>query len=393
MIDRQREVKILTGLLSRHPVVGIIGARQVGKTTLSRFLMRTIGGPSTYFDLENPEDAARLADPMLALKGLRGLIVIDEIQRTPELFPVLRVLVDRPKALTRFLVLGSASPELLRQGSETLAGRIFYHELKGFSCEEIGMKNHRKLWLRGGFPKSYLSKSDAASDEWRHGFIGTFLERDMPQLGITISSGILHRFWNMLAHYHGQIWNASEFGRSFGVADTTVRNYIDLLTSALVVRQLLPWHENISKRQVRSPKPYIVDSGLLHSLLGIKTSAGLERHPKVGASWEGFVIEQVTRYMGFRPDECFFWATHGGAELDLLVVRGTDRLGFEIKLTSSPHVTPSMKSALSDLKLRRLDLIHAGEETFYLERDIRALSFMRILEDLKPIRHVSRKAE
>lgn len=388
MIDRQREVKMLIGLLKRHPVVGIIGARQVGKTTLAHFLMRTIGGTSAYFDLENPEDAVRLSDPMLALKGLRGLVVIDEIQRKPELFPILRVLADSLKSRTRFLVLGSASPDLLRQGSETLAGRIFYHELKGFSLEEIGMKNHRRLWLRGGFPRSYLAPSDTASDEWRHGFIRTFLERDMPQLGVTIRSGTLHRFWSMLAHYHGQIWNASEFGRSFGVADTTVRNYIDLLTSALVVRQLLPWHENISKRQVRSPKPYIIDSGLLHTLLGIKTSIELERHPKVGASWEGFVIEQVIGWMGFRPEECFFWATHGGAELDMLVVRGTDRLGFEIKLTSSPHVTPSMRSALSDLKLRRLDVIHAGEETFHLARDIRALSLMRILEDLKPVRHV-----
>lgn len=386
MIDRKRDGKKLVSLLKRHPVVGIIGARQVGKTTLARSLSGHIRSTSFYFDLENPEDLARLADPMLALKGLKGLAVIDEIQRFPELFPVLRVLVDRTKSPARFLVLGSASPELLRQGSESLAGRIVYHELGGFSLDDVGIKNYLRLWLRGGFPRSYLASSDTMSEEWRRGFIQTFLERDLPQLGITVRSTTLHRFWSMLSHYHGQIWNASEFGRSFGVADTTVRNYLDLLSSALVVRQLLPWHENISKRQVKSPKVYIADSGLLHTLLGIKTRSDLERHPKIGASWEGFVIEQVIRWMGFRKEDCFFWATHAGAELDLLVVRGQDRLGFEVKLTSSPRVTPSMRSALSDLKLQRLYVIHSGEETFQLERNIQAVALFRLLEDLSPLR-------
>lgn len=386
MIDRKRDTKKLVSLLKRHPVVGIIGARQVGKTTLARSLSDQIRSASFYFDLENPEDLARLADPMLALKGLKGLVVIDEIQRLPELFPILRVLVDRQKASARFLVLGSASPELLRQGSESLAGRIIYHELGGFSLDDVGIKNYFRLWLRGGFPRSYIASSDTMSEEWRRGFIQTFLERDLPQLGITIRSTTMHRFWSMLSHYHGQIWNASEFGRSFGVADTTVRSYLDLLSSALVVRQLLPWHENISKRQVKSPKVYIADSGLLHTLLGIKTRSDLERHPKVGASWEGFVIEQVIRWMGFRKEDCFFWATHAGAELDLLVGRGKDRLGFEVKLTSSPRVTPSMRSALSDLKLQRLYVIHSGEETFQLERNIQAVALPRLLEDLKPLR-------
>lgn len=383
MIDRQRELKTLITLLRRHRVVGIIGARQVGKTTLARSLIKHIRIASSYYDLENPEDLARLADPMLTLKGLEGLVVIDEIQRMPELFPILRVLVDRSRSSTRFLVLGSASPDLLRQGSETLAGRIIYHELGGFSLDEAGMKNHPRLWLRGGFPRSYLASSDAASEEWRRGFILTFLERDLPQLGITIRSNTMHRFWSMLAHYHGQIWNASEFGRSFGVADTTVRNYLDLLSSALVVRQLQPWHENISKRQIKSPKVYIADSGLLHTLLGIKTRTDLERHPKIGASWEGFVIEQIIRWMGFKAEECFFWATHGGAELDLLIVRGIKRLGFEIKLTSSPRVMPSMRSAISDLRLQRLYVIHSGDESFQLERRIQAIAFPRLLEDLK----------
>lgn len=383
MVDRQREVNTLLTLLKNHRVVGIIGARQVGKTTLARSVLKQAHGVSTYYDLENPEDLARLADPMLALKELRGLVVIDEIQRFPELFPILRVLVDRRKASTRFLVLGSASPELLRQGSESLAGRIVYHEIAGFSLDEVGIKNHRRLWLKGGFPRSYLASSNAISGEWRRGFIQTFLERDLPQLGITIRSTTMRRFWNMLSHYHGQTWNSSEFGRSFGVADTTVRNYLDILSSALVVRQLSPWHENISKRQVKAPKVYIADSGLLHTLLGINSRDDLEKNPKVGASWEGFVIEQVIHWMGFKREECFFWATHAGAELDLLVIRGRQRLGFEVKLTSSPRVTPSMRHALSDLKLQRLYVVHAGAASFPLEKNVQALALPRLLDDLK----------
>jgi predicted AAA+ superfamily ATPase len=386
MIERKEEIETIHSLLRRHPVVGMIGARQVGKTTLARLLIRKWKGPFSYFDLENPEDLARVADPMLALKELKGLVVIDEIQRQPNLFPVLRVLVDRPGANIHFLVIGSASPELLRQSAETLAGRIFYHELGGFSLKEVGIENHMRRWLRGGFPRSYLARTQAESDEWRRGFVRTFLERDLPQLGITIRSTTLRRFWNMIAHYHGQIWNASEFARSFGVADTTVRNYLDLLTSALVIRQLSPWHENISKRQVKAPKVYVADSGMLHTLLGVRTLPDLEGHPKAGASWEGFVLEQLIRQLGARVEECFFWATHGGSELDLLVVRGSQRLGFEIKRTSSPKITPSMRHALSDLKLGSLDVIHAGDTTFPLEKKIRAVALTRLLHDVIPLR-------
>ena len=385
LIERKQEVKTIQELLRRHPVVGMIGARQVGKTTLARLIIEKTKGPSSYFDLENPEDLARVADPMLALKELGGLVVIDEIQRQPNLFRILRVLADRPKSATHFLVLGSASPDLLRQSAETLAGRIFYHELGGFSVEEVGVDNHLQRWLRGGFPRSYLARTHAESEEWRQGFVRTFLERDLPQLGITIRSTTLRRFWTMLANYHGQIWNASEFARSFGVADTTVRNYLDLMTSALVIRQISPWYENISKRQVKAPKIYIADSGVLHTLLGLRTLKDLEGHPKVGASWEGFVLEQVIRHLAARVDECFFWATHGGAELDLLVVRGQRRMGFEIKRTTSPQITPSMRYALSDLHLQSINLIHAGETTFPMDQKIRAVAFRRLLQDIKPL--------
>lgn len=386
MIGRGTELRCLRGLLRRHPVVGIVGARQIGKTTLARQFAVGLRAPVTYFDLENPEDLSQLADPMLALKDLTGLVVIDEIQRRPDLFPALRVLADRQRLPARFLVLGSASPEILRQGSETLAGRIYYLELGGLSLTDVGVGNAPRLWLRGGFPKSHLARSDAQSDEWRRGFIRTFLERDLPQLGIGISSTTLHRFWTMLAHYHGQIWNSSEFGRSFGVADTTVRGYLDRLTSALVVRQLPPWHENISKRQVKAPKVYIADNGILHALLGIARMTDLEKHPKVGASWEGFALEQVIRRLGARPEECYFWATHSGAELDLLIVRGRIRIGVEIKRSTSPRVTPSMRSALSDLSLAGLSVIHAGEHTFPLANKIRAVALKNLLKDIRPLR-------
>jgi predicted AAA+ superfamily ATPase len=385
VVERESEVRAVRGLLQRHRVVGIVGARQVGKTTLARMVVQRSRRAATIFDLEHPEDLARLQDPMLALRGLRGLVVIDEVQRLPDLFQVLRVLVDRSRNPARFLVLGSASPELLKQGSETLAGRIIYHELGGFWLQELGTEKHRRLWLRGGLPRSYLARSLRDSHEWRRGFVRTFLERDLPQLGVNISAATMRRFWTMLAHYHGQTWNASEFARSFGVADTTIRGYLDRLAAALVVQQLHPWHENISKRQVRAPKVYVADSGLLHVLLNLRTQADVEGHPKVGASWEGFVIEQIRRRLRAERDECFFWGTHAGAELDLVVIRGRTRLGFEIKRTTTPRVTPSMRHALRDLKLRRLDVVHAGETSFPLAERIRALSLSHLLTDLEPI--------
>ena len=384
MIRRSKQLAHLTSLLKSHPVVAILGARQVGKTTLAGELRKQWKQPSHPFDLEHPADLARLSDPVLTLSPIKGLIVLDEIQRLPDLFPLIRVLVDRRPIRSRFLILGSASPDMLRQGNETLAGRIAFHTLSGFSIPEVGTRHHSRLWLRGGFPRSFLAASNTESNEWRQQFIATFLERDLPQLGIRISATTLRRFWTMLAHYHGQIWNASEFARNFGVNHTTIRHYLDILTSSFVVRQLQPWHENLKKRQVKAPKIYLADSGLLHALMGITNRTGLDAHPKLGASWEGFVISQVTEQLGVRSDECHFWATHTGAEIDLLVIRGRKRWGFEIKRTSSPAITPSMRIALSDLKLQRLFVVHAGDHSFDLTKKIRALAISHLYDELKP---------
>jgi predicted AAA+ superfamily ATPase len=384
-MDRASHVRAVSDALRGFPVVAILGARQIGKTTLARQIAAA-RSRAAFFDLERSEDLQRLADPMVALEPLRGLVVLDEVQRRPDLFVSLRVLADRRPLPARFLVLGSASPELLRQSSESLAGRILHYELGGISLDEVGAGALRRLWMRGGFPRSYLARSAADSRLWRQEFLRTFVERDLPQIGVTIPAVTLHRFWTMLAHYHGQIWNGAELARAFGVSDMTVRRYLDLLTGTFVVRQLPPWFENIGKRVVRSPKVYLSDSGLLHALLGIGDEEALERHPKVGASWEGFAIACLERRLGVRRGEAHFWATHGGAELDLVVVRGEHRLGFEIKRTSAPSTTRSMRVALEDLRLERLDVVHAGHDTFPLGPRIRALSLERISKDLDPLR-------
>jgi hypothetical protein len=385
MVARQEQLLRLAELVRRNPITAIIGARQVGKTTLALEFARSLGRPAHRFDLESPADLARLDDPLLALGSLEGLVILDEVQRRPDLLPVLRVLADRPSASARFLLLGSASPGLMRQSSESLAGRIAYHRLGGFGLDEVGSEELRLLWLRGGFPRSFLAESDAASFEWRRDFIATFLERDLAQLGIRIPAETLRRFWTMIAHFHAQVWNGAELARAFGVAGTTVRRYLDALCGALVLRQLQPWHENLSKRQVRSPKVLVSDTGLLHGLLGIETFEDLAGHPKVGASWEGLCGAEVIRRLGARPEECHFWATHAGAELDLLVVRGRRRRGFEFKHTSAPAVTRSMLVALDDLELDRLDVVHAGEETFPLRDRIRAVPLAKVHREIEPL--------
>ena len=385
MIDRPAHLAALESLLRQFPVVAILGARQVGKTTLARQLVRRRSGPTTTFDLESVEDLALLEDPLLALRPLEGLVAIDEVQRRPGLFASLRVLVDETAVRRRFLLLGSASPDLLRQASESLAGRIAFYELGGFSLEEVPTSASQRLWCRGGFPRSYLARSDAGSLTWRRELIRTYLERDIPALGLRLPAPALRRFWMMLAHYHGRYWNSSEFARSFGVAHTTVQRYLDVLTATFMVRQLRPWHENIGKRQVKAPKVYIRDSGLLHALLGLEKIRDIASHPIVGASWEGFVLDGVVQRLGARPDECFFWAAHAGAELDLLVVRGRRRLGFEIKRTTTPSVTRSMHTAAEDLGLSELIVFHAGQRSGELAKGIRAVAFERLLADLHPL--------
>jgi predicted AAA+ superfamily ATPase len=385
VIDRPRHLTAVTDLLSWNPVVAVLGARQVGKTTLAQEIVRRREEPSAVFDLESADDLAALAEPLLALRGLKGLVVLDEIQRRPDLFPVLRVLADRPGPPARFLILGSASPDLLRQSSESLAGRIAYHELPPLSLDEVGGEALLKLWFRGGFPRSFLAESDARSSQWRKNFVRTFLERDIPALGLRIPAATLERFWSMLAHVHGDLWNGSELGRALGVTAQTVRHYLEVLTSTFLIRTLQPWHENLAKRQVKAPKIYFRDSGLLHTLLRIGSSAALVRHPKVGASWEGFAIEAVAARLGVDLDRCYFWRAHTGAELDLLVIAGDRRLGFEFKRTSAPTVRRSVHSALADLGLERVDIVHAGERTFPLRERVRALALSRIWEDLEPV--------
>jgi predicted AAA+ superfamily ATPase len=383
-IDRTQHLARLRWLLRTFPVVGMIGARQVGKTWLAGRLARQGWKEVTRFDLEHPTDLRRLADPLLALEGLRGLVIIDEVQRQPDLFPVLRVLADRPRNPARFLLLGSASPDLLRQSSETLAGRIAYHELGGFTLTETGENGLDRLWLRGAFPRSYLAASEARSYAWRQAFVASFLARDVRAFGIDLAPTALGRFWAMLAHYHGQIWNGAELARAFGVSEPTVRRYLDALTGTFMVRQLAPWSANLAKRQVRSPKVYLADSGILHGLLGIRGRIELEKHPKIGASWEGFMLEQIVRHLGAAREECYFWATHQGAELDLLVVRGQSARAFEIKRTAVPSVTKSMRIALADLALSGIDLVHAGNATFPLAARIRAVAASRLLDDVEP---------
>lgn len=387
LLDRPRHVDAVISLTRAFPVVGIVGARQVGKSTLARIVSdRAIEGPVSFFDLEDPRDQARLTDPMLALEPLSGLVILDEIQQLPGLFQVLRVLADRPGTPARFLVLGSAGPDLLRQGSESLAGRIAYYELGPVALDEVTPSRHGDLWVRGGFPRSFLADTETQSALWRREFVRTFTERDLPRLGIGVPSDTMRRFWTMLAHMHGSTLNASSIARSFGVSDVTVRRYLDSLSATLVVRQLRPWYENLRKRQVKAPKIFIADTGLLHTLLGLDTRESLEGHPQVGASWESFAISNVLQRLGARWDEdAYFWATHAGAELDLVVIRGKGRLGFEVKRTTAPTVTPSMRIALEDLRLDSIDVLHAGTETFPLASRIRAVSTYTMWRDVEPL--------
>jgi len=360
MIARSFYLQQLKTAVRRSPVTALLGPRQCGKTTLAHLFAE--GQKTTYFDLESQPDRQRLENPELVLGGIEGIAILDEIQEMPELFRALRVLVDRPDARVRFVVLGSASPQIVKGASETLAGRVEFVELSGFDLQETTAEYADRLWLRGGFPRAFLADSDDDSMAWREGFVRTFLERDIPQLGISIPAAAMRRFWSMLVHYHGQTWNASELARSMGLTDKTVRSYLDILTGTFMVRQLQPWYVNVGKRQVKAPKIYFRDSGLLHTLLNLPDRHSLLGHPRLGASWEGFALEQTLRIL--RPTEAYFWATHSGAELDLFFPYRGRRLGIDFKFSEAPKVTRPLYSAMEALQLDHLWLIYPGAHEY-----------------------------
>ena len=369
MIARPTVHNNIEAALTRSRVATLIGPRQCGKTTLARQFVAA--DSLNYFDLEDPVSLARLDEPMTALSSLRGIVVIDEIQRRPELFSILRVLCDREPLPARFLILGSASPSLLHQAAETLAGRLETIQMSGFSLAEVGIATQATHWRRGSFPLAFLAATEEDSLTWRKNFIQTFLERDLPQMGVAIPAPALHRFWSMLAHYHGQVWNAAEPARALGISESTVRRYLDLLQAVFMVRQLQPWHENLGKRQVKSPKIYFHDTGLLHQLLGIRSELDLLTHPKSGASWEGYVVEEALKAVA--PDEAYFWATHNGAELDLLLFKDGKRFGVECKRVDAPRLTPAMRVALADLRLDDLIVIYPGDRAYPLAERVRVI--------------------
>ena len=379
-IIRKREIETLNNRLKDNPVVTLLGARQCGKTTLSNQFARERSPAGIHiFDCEDPRDLAKLENPTMVLEPLKGVIIIDEIQRRPELFPVLRVLVDRdPKK--RFLILGSASRDLISQGSETLAGRISFVELGGFGLHDIKKNDYKKLWVRGTFPRSFLARSNRVAGEWREDFIRTFLERDIPNLGIRIPARTLRRFWTMLSHYHGQVFNASEIGRSLGTADTTVKHYLDILSGTFIIRQIQPWFYNTKKRLVKRPKIYFRDTGLLHTFMATNSESELLNHPRLGASWEGFALEQALTHLNIKEDEAFFWAVHTGAELDLVFQRKGRLWGIEVKYQEAPTVTKSMHSALAELNLAHLWIIFPGDSGYPLGQDITAVGLSRMKE-------------
>jgi len=368
-IKRNPEIDLLNSKFKDNFLVAILGPRQCGKTTLARQFAVSQKAPVTIFDLEDTRDVYRLEDPLLALEGLQGLVIIDEIQRRPELFPALRVILDK-HSKTKYLILGSASRDLIRQSSESLAGRISYMEIGGFSIEHVEENKIDRLWIRGGFPRSFLASSEKKSYNWREDFISTFLERDIPQIGIKISAKLLGRFWAMLAHYHGQIFNASEIGRSLGLSDHTMQRYLDLLSGTFMVRQVKPWFYNTKKRIIKRPKIYFRDTGILHALLSLEEKKDVLSHPKLGASWEGFAIEEVIKSLRIKEDEAFFWGVHTGAEIDLVFQRKGSLYGIEVKYSHAPSIMPSMRSAIAELALKHLWIVCPGSEAYNLDKNI-----------------------
>ena len=369
MIPRPDPIHQIEDSFRIHPVTALFGPRQCGKTTLAQFISEQ--KKSIIFDLENIADIQRLSAPMQVMKDLSGLVIINEVQRKPELFELLRMLVDRPNSNTHFLLLGSVSPNLIKGFSESLAGRIGFVDLAGFQLWEVGVQHRDRLWIRGGLPGAFLAETESDSIQWRENFIRTFLERDIPQLGITIAAETLRRFWTMVAHYHGQVWNAAEFARGLGTSENTARRYLDILSGSYMVRILPPWYEKLKKRQVKAPKIYIRDSGLFHSLLQIPDLEGLRGHPKIGASWEGFALEHIIQNL--RTRDAYFWATHAGAELDLMVTISGKRYGFEFQYTDAPGRKRSMQIAIKDLGLEHLWIVYPGDKKYALDNKITAI--------------------
>ncbi|MCP4648449.1 MAG: ATP-binding protein [PVC group bacterium] len=379
MIERKYITKYIAKALNRGRIVSLLGPRQCGKTTLARHFAKP--GSSLYFDLEDPVDSAKMLEPKNVLENLKGTVVIDEVQRQPELFPLLRVLADRDPLPSKFLILGSASPHLIKHASESLAGRVERITIGGFSLDEVGAKHSGRLWLRGGLPRAFLANTDEECFTWLKEYAQSFVERDLPLHGVSLPPMTLLRFWTMLAHYHGQVFNASEIARSLGISVMTVKRYVDVLTGVFMIRQVQPWFGNIKKRQVKSPKIYFFDTGILHSLLGIQTKNDLLAHPKYGASWEGFVIEEVIRSV--EPHEVFFWATHQGAEIDLVFNKGGRMYGVEIKRADAPTMTPSMRIALEDLKLERIFVIYPGNRRYSVNKQVEVIPFDEIHDGMK----------
>lgn len=379
-IKRTDEIDLLNTRFRNNPIVAILGPRQCGKTTLARQFADQWPKDVTFFDLENPRDLRRLEEPLLALENQEGLIVLDEIQRTPDLFPVLRVLADRPNKKTKFLILGSASRDLMRQSSESLAGRISYLEIGGFTLNLVGTAKKEKLWIRGAFPRSFLASSEAASYQWRQDFIATFLERDIPQLGFNIPSKSLGRFWKMLAHYHGQIFNASEIGKSLAVSDHTAQRYLDLLSGTFMVRQLRPWNYNTKKRIIKTPKIYFRDTGILHALFDLPEKKDVLSHPKLGASWEGFALEETIQAIRLKENEIFFWGVHASAEIDLVFQKNGRLYGIEFKYAQAPGFTSSMRMASEELALKHLWVIYPGSEAYALNKNVTVIPLTELNE-------------
>ncbi len=377
MLDRSQTISRVTAALRRSQVVLLFGPRQAGKTTLARGFVKP--DSPNYFDLETPADAARLAEPMIALARLKGTVIIDEIQRRPELFPALRVLADRKPLPARFLVLGSAAPELLRQSSESLAGRLETIQLGPFTNTECGLAQLDRRWLRGGFPRSFLARSAADSSAWRESFLSALIERDLPAYDSRLAPALLRRLWTMFAHHHGQTMNVSQVAAGLGIASSTVRHHLDLLAGLLIARTLAPWFENVGKRQVKSPRLYFRDTGLLHTLLGIGTMKELLSNPRCGASWEGLVIEEILARTPHK--DAYWWSTHQGAEIDLVLFHRGKRYGVEVKRADAPGITPSMRSAKEALGLARVSVVTPGERSYDLAKDVRVISIGDLVAD------------